>query len=182
MKVKKSIAKSIFRAKVLAVLATTLLVGCSETESEILEEVHLEESLAKDGGEIGIEDKIFRIDGDFVYTYTASSGEDINTFFEEIQQLKSIDDKIFRIDGEFVYSYKVSGKETIATFYKSNQIKAKLIDDKIFRIDEDFVYTYTVGDGESIEVFYDDVVSEIKSDIIGDKIYRIDGEFVYTCR
>ncbi len=40
--------------------------------------------LLNENGEIGIEDKIFRIDGDFVYTYTASAGSgDINNFTEQ---------------------------------------------------------------------------------------------------
>ncbi|CAL2095038.1 Vmc-like lipoprotein signal peptide domain-containing protein [Tenacibaculum sp. 190524A05c] len=40
--------------------------------------------LLNEDGEIGIEDKIFRIDGDFVYTYTASGGSgDINNFTEQ---------------------------------------------------------------------------------------------------
>ena len=33
-------------------------------------------------GELQIEDKIFRIDGDFVYSYTSGSGENINEFTE----------------------------------------------------------------------------------------------------
>ncbi|AUC14489.1 hypothetical protein BTO06_04730 [Tenacibaculum sp. SZ-18] len=42
--------------------------------------------MLNENGEIGIEDKIFRIDGEFVYTYTASSGSgDINNFIEQYQ-------------------------------------------------------------------------------------------------
>jgi hypothetical protein len=40
--------------------------------------------MLNEDGEIGIEDKIFRIDEEFVYTYTASSGSgDINNFIEQ---------------------------------------------------------------------------------------------------
>lgn len=38
--------------------------------------------LLNEDGEIGIEDKIFRIDGDFVYTYTGGNGKAIDEFLE----------------------------------------------------------------------------------------------------
>lgn len=38
--------------------------------------------LLNEDGEIGIEDKIFRIDGDFVYTYTGGSSDEVDNFNE----------------------------------------------------------------------------------------------------
>ena len=41
--------------------------------------------LLNENGEIGIEDKIFRIDGEFVYSYSIGNSNDINNFTEEYQ-------------------------------------------------------------------------------------------------
>lgn len=85
-----------------------------------------------ENGEIGIEDKIYRIDGDFVYTYTSSGEGKVDSFHKHVLSDEiEIEDKIFRIDGDFVYTYQVVDKDPLGKIE---------IEDNIFRIDGEFVY------------------------------------------